>query len=170
MFAHELLGLVPAAFAVLGGFLRYVVQGLSRRVMGAAGIVTFSSRPSVWAAADDFPVNTLVDLEFVPVPTWGWIWSDVMQPFITGMPETKATEWTKVGHINSSLLAIRSVVSVLKDNKAQVPYRNAKITQLLCDSLEGGSASALAVVYIYCCCFIKNCVKSMRCDGNRRHP
>ncbi|KAJ3186481.1 hypothetical protein HDU85_007300 [Gaertneriomyces sp. JEL0708] len=78
-------------------------------------------------------------------------------------------------HINSSLFAIRSVVSALKDNKSQVPYRNSKITQLLCDSL-GGSASALAVVccaperdnlqpthnsleFAKDCCFIKNCVE-----------
>ncbi|TPX61067.1 hypothetical protein PhCBS80983_g01397 [Powellomyces hirtus] len=78
-------------------------------------------------------------------------------------------------HINASLFAIRSVVSALKENKSQIPYRNSKITQLLCDSL-GGTASSLAVVccapelenlhpthnsleFAKDCCFIKNCVE-----------
>ncbi|KAI8816707.1 P-loop containing nucleoside triphosphate hydrolase protein [Fimicolochytrium jonesii] len=78
-------------------------------------------------------------------------------------------------HINASLFAIRNVVSALKDSKAQIPYRNSKITQLLCDSL-GGTASSLAVVccapeldnlhpthnsleFAKDCCFIKNCVE-----------
>ncbi|KAJ3298147.1 Kinesin-like protein kif22 [Borealophlyctis nickersoniae] len=78
-------------------------------------------------------------------------------------------------HINSSLFALRSVVSALKENKKQIPYRNSKITQLLSDSL-GGTANAMAVVccapemenilpthnsleFAKDCCFIKNCVE-----------
>mmetsp|Transcript_21154 Transcript_21154/g.43026 ORF Transcript_21154/g.43026 Transcript_21154/m.43026 type:complete len:682 (+) Transcript_21154:62-2107(+) len=50
-------------------------------------------------------------------------------------------------HINSSLLALKEVISKLQAKEKHIPYRNSKLTYLLRDNL-GGDSKTLAIV---CC-------------------
>lgn len=58
----------------------------------------------------------------------------------TGAEGERAKEGIK---INYGLLALGNVINALSENQKHVPYRDSKLTRLLCDSLGGNSRTVL---------------------------
>ncbi|VDD83638.1 unnamed protein product [Mesocestoides corti] len=58
----------------------------------------------------------------------------------TGAEGERAKEGIK---INFGLLALGNVINALSENQKHVPYRDSKLTRLLCDSLGGNSRTVL---------------------------
>ncbi|VDO07532.1 unnamed protein product [Rodentolepis nana] len=58
----------------------------------------------------------------------------------TGAEGERAKEGIK---INFGLLALGNVINALSENQRHVPYRDSKLTRLLCDSLGGNSRTVL---------------------------
>ena len=58
----------------------------------------------------------------------------------TGAEGERAKEGIK---INYGLLALGNVINALSENQKHIPYRDSKLTRLLCDSLGGNSRTVL---------------------------
>eukprot|EP00823_Brevimastigomonas_motovehiculus_P000578 TRINITY_DN1071_c2_g1_i1.p1 TRINITY_DN1071_c2_g1~~TRINITY_DN1071_c2_g1_i1.p1 ORF type:complete len:1112 (+),score=448.60 TRINITY_DN1071_c2_g1_i1:113-3448(+) len=48
-------------------------------------------------------------------------------------------------HINKSLSALGNVINSLVENQSHIPYRDSKLTRLLCDALGGNSKTCLII-------------------------
>ena len=68
--------------------------------------------------------------------------------------QNKGERFQESIRINSGLLALGNVVSALSDPKKRtgghIPYRDAKITRLLKDSLGGNAKTLMITCKIYC--------------------
>jgi len=75
--------------------------------------------------------------------------SAAVEPASGSNPSVSAVRKEEAKRINTSLLALSSVISALASNATRVPYRDSKLTRLLQDSL-GGNCKCAIIVTVRC--------------------
>ena len=75
--------------------------------------------------------------------------SAAVEPAAGSNPSASAARREEAKRINTSLLALSSVISALAANATRVPYRDSKLTRLLQDSL-GGNCKCAIIVTVRC--------------------